>query len=116
MIRTRWLIPALLCVPLPAGAQAPEWKAIACTVENPESARGDVLTIYFLESGQVHFRGRQRPASVNTAEIHFCYLTDNAKQGCYTISRISGRFTFAISGSSASVNGGCIPEGTKPKF
>ena len=55
MIRPRAFIAALLCLPLPAGAQSIEWKAIACTAENPEVVRGNAVTIYFADSGQLHF-------------------------------------------------------------
>jgi hypothetical protein len=91
MTRARWLIAALLCVPLPVGAQEPEWMAIACTVESPAETRGTFMTIYFLERGQVRFNGKQYPATVNNAEIRFC-LTAMGKQlpTCYKVSRTSG--------------------------
>jgi hypothetical protein len=115
MIILRALIATLLCWPLRAGAQSIEWKAIACTAENPEVVRGNAVTIYFTDSGQVHFEGTQYPAAVNSAEIRFCFTYVTGRQGCYMISRISGRFTITMTGS-GKINGSCTPEGQKPKF
>ena len=115
MIHLRTLIAVLLCLPLSAGAQTVQWKAIACTAENPEVVRGNAVTIYFTESGQVHFEGTQYPATVNSAEISFCFTYVTGRQGCYMISRISGRFTITMTGSGR-INGSCTPEGQKPKF
>ena len=115
MICPRALIAALLCLPLPAGAQSIEWKAIACTAENPEVVRGNAVTVYFTESGQVQFEGTQYPASVNSAEIRFCFTYVTGRQGCYVISRISGRFTITMTGSGR-INGNCTREDQKPKF
>ena len=115
MIYLRALIAALLCLPLPAGAQSIQWKAIACTTENPEVVRGNAVTVYFTESRQVHFEGTQYPATVNGAEIRFCFTYVTGRQSCYMISRISGRFTITMTGS-GKINGSCTPEGQKPKF
>jgi hypothetical protein len=115
MINLRALIAALLFLPLPAGAQSLQWKAIACTVENPEVVRGNAATIYFTESGQVNFEGTQYPAAVNSVEIRFCFTYVTGRQGCYMISRLSGRFTITMTGSGR-INGSCTPEGEKPKF
>ena len=115
MIYLRAIIAALLWLPLPAGAQSVQWKAIACTAENPEVVRGNAVTIYFTESGQVHFEGTQYPAAVNSAEIRFCFTYVTGRQGCYVISRISGRFTITMTGSGR-INGNCTREDQKPKF
>jgi hypothetical protein len=115
MIHLRTLIAVLLCLPLSAGAQTVQWKAIACTAENPEVVRGNAVTIYFTESGQVHFEGTQYPATVNSAEISFCFTYVTGRQGCYMISRISGRFTITMTGSGR-INGNCTREDQKPKF
>jgi hypothetical protein len=115
MIHLRALIAVLLCLPLSAGAQTVQWKAIACTAETPEVVRGNAVTIYFTENGQVHFEGTQYPASVNSAEIRFCFTYVTGRQGCYMISRISGRFTITMTGSGR-INGNCTQEGQKPKF
>jgi hypothetical protein len=115
MIRQRALIVVLLWLPLTAGAQSVQWKAIACTAENPEVVRGNAVTIYFTESGQVHFEGTQYPAAVNSAEIRFCFTNIIGRMGCYMISRISGRFTITMTGSGR-INGSCTPEGQTPKF
>jgi hypothetical protein len=115
MITLRVLIATLLCWSLRAGAQSIEWKAIACTAESPEVVRGNAVTIYFADSGQVHFEGTQYPATVNSAEIRFCFTYVTGRQGCYMISRISGRFTITMTGS-GKINGSCTPEGQKPKF
>jgi hypothetical protein len=122
MIRIPWLIAALLCLPLPAGAQEPRWKALACTIEHPNSKRGNVLTIYFAESGQVRFIGSQYPATVTSAEINFCVPIGTSGKVCYTVSRLSGRFSASAEIGFQSMigmtkfNGSCIPEGAKPKF
>ena len=113
-------LPALafcrFALPTPSGgAQSVQWKAIACTAENPEVVRGNAVTIYFTESGQVHFEGTQYPATVNSAEIRFCFTYVTGRQGCYMISRISGRFTITMTGSGR-INGSCTPQGQKPKF
>ena len=115
MIHLRTLIAVLLCLPLSAGAQTVQWKAIACTAENPEVVRGNAVTVYFTESGQVHFEGTQYPATVNSAEISFCFTYVTGRQGCYMISRISGRFTITMTGSGR-INGNCTREDQKPKF
>jgi hypothetical protein len=115
MIRLRTLIAVLLCLPLSAGAQSVQWKAIACTAENPDVVRGNAVTIYFTESGQVHFEGTQYPATVNSAEISFCFTYVTGRQGCYMISRISGRFTITMTGSGR-INGNCTRDDQKPKF
>ena len=115
MIRVRALIAALLCLPLPVGAQSVQWKVIACTAETPEVVRGNAETIYFTDSGQVHFEGTQYPATVNSAEIRFCFTYVTGRQGCYMISRLSGRFTITMTGSGR-INGSCTPEDQKPKF
>ena len=99
MIILRVLIATLLCWPLRAGAQSIEWKAIACTAENPEVVRGNAVTIYFTDSGRVRFEGTQYPAAVNSVEIRFCFTYVTGRQGCYMISRISGRFTITMTGS-----------------
>jgi hypothetical protein len=108
MIRLFALIAALLCLPLPAGAEDIQWKAIACTADSPDTLRGLILTFYFSDSGQVHFKGTQYPATITSAEIDFCVSPGH----CYTISRISGRF----SAGAGVMSGACIPEGQKPKF
>jgi hypothetical protein len=115
MIILRVLIGTLLCWPLRTGAQSFEWKAIACTAENPEAVRGNAVTIYFTDTGQVHFEGTQYPATVNSAEIRFCFTYVTGRQGCYMISRISGRFTITMTGSGR-INGSCTLESQKPKF
>jgi hypothetical protein len=122
MRRAHWLIAALLCLLAPASAQEPEWKVIACTVENPERQRGTGITIYFAESGQVRFGGKQHPATVTRAEIQFCSASADTAintKVCYSISRISGRFNGSSIGSVGGVlifNGSCVPEGQQPKF
>src|SRR6516165_8346440 len=116
MIILRMLIATLLCWPLRAGAQSIEWKAIACTAENPEVVRGNAVTIYFTDSGQVHFEGTQYPATVTNAEISFCFKNANSRLGCYMISRISGRFTITMTAGSGRINGSCTLEGQTPKF
>jgi hypothetical protein len=122
MTRANLLIAALLCLPLPVGAQSPEWKAIACTVEAPESERGTIITIYFADNGQVRLGENQYPATVTSAEIRFSFPFGDGGGGkvYYTISRISGRFAMSGNpgrlGSFFSVNGTCMPEGAKPKF
>ena len=103
-------------LPTPSGgAQSVQWKAIACTAENPEVVRGNAVTVYFTESRQVHFEGTQYPATVTRAEISFCFRNANSRLGCYMISRISGRFTITMTGS-GKINSSCTPEGQKPKF
>jgi hypothetical protein len=116
MIRSWQLIAALLCLPFPASTQSVEWKAIACTAENPEVVRGNTVTIYFTDSGQVHFEGTQYPATVTRAEISFCFRNANSRLGCYMISRISGRFTITMTAGSGRINGSCTLEGQTPKF
>jgi hypothetical protein len=122
MIRSRVLIAAFLCLPLLASAQSIPMKAIACTVENPEFVRGDVKTIYFSEpaakasSAQVLFQGELHKATVTFAEISFCH-TSGQYRTCYNVSRIAGRFTATVSGSSPyQLFGICLPEGSKPQF
>jgi hypothetical protein len=119
MTRPDLLKVALLCLPLPVCAQSPEWKAIACTVEEPALMRGEVLTFYFTESGQFRHHGDvPQTADITSAEIHYCYPVEDG-QACFTISRISGRFSFLGMASKLGVHrmsGSCIPEGQKPKF
>jgi hypothetical protein len=122
-MRTYLLIATLLCLPLPAGAQEPLWKALACTIEHPHSQRGSVLTIYFAESGEVRFNGSQYPATVTSAEINYCLPIGPSGKVCYTVSRLSGRFSASaeigfqgILIGKTKFKGTCLPEGTKPKF
>jgi hypothetical protein len=49
------LIAAVACLPFPVGALSDQWKAIACTAENPTFTRGETVTIHFTENGQVQF-------------------------------------------------------------
>ena len=112
------LIVALLCLFLPTGALSDQWKAIACTVENPETMRGTVLTIYFSDAGQVRMKDTDYPATITSAEIDFCFPIGEGKS-CYTISRISGRFSVLAVGGVVGVvkgSGSCVPEGQQPKF
>ena len=94
MTHARWLIAALPLLPFSAGAQEPQWKAIACTAESPDFARGTVFTFYFSNSGHVRYREVQYPATVTNAEINFCAPTADNHRTCFTISRISGRFSY----------------------
>jgi hypothetical protein len=112
MIRLRVLAAALLCLPLPAGAQAVQWKAIACIVETPDFMRGVVLKFYFSDSGKVHIKGIEYPATITPAEISFCFSLSNG-QTCYTISRITGRFSAIALGV---MSGTCTSEGQHPNF
>jgi hypothetical protein len=126
MSRARWLIAALLCLPLPVGAQDPEWKLLTCTVEYPAEMRGNVMAIYFSESGQVRVHGTQHRATVNSAEIRFCLPATGAQSlTWYAASRTSGKLLGIPLPSSVEccqtntihlVTGRCTPEGVKPKF
>jgi hypothetical protein len=83
--------------------------------------RGEILTVYFTESGFVRHGNAQQAATVTSAEIHYCWDSDS-KQGksmaCCTISRISGRFSLVITGTTVMTraSGSCMAESQKPKF
>jgi hypothetical protein len=99
----------------PAQTQSVEWKAIACTVDFDGGAQvilGHTETIYFKDSGRVHFRGAELPASVNDAEIQFCSGSEKGNQYCWAISRIMGRF----SAGPPPFSGICMTQGQQPKF
>src|SRR3979409_2241359 len=88
------LCTALLCGSLSAIAQSPEWKAVSCTVEAPESMQGEVLTFYFTETGQVRYRDALHRGTVTSPEVHFCWSIESTEgkppgRSCFTISRIS---------------------------
>jgi hypothetical protein len=103
-------------LPLPAGAQSIEWKAIACTYERPDWLRGNILNFSFSDDGLVEFAGKQRDAMVTTFEIVFCLPSRSAPTDCYTISRVSGRFEHNKRGAIDAMNGTCLPASQKPKF
>ena len=85
----------LLCLPTMPCAQSPEWKAIACTIDSPDSLRGLIMPIYFAENGNINYDGIQSSGAVTSTQIRFCYATTN-NQGCLTISRLSGRFNLTV--------------------
>jgi hypothetical protein len=114
MIRHCMLFVGTLCLSLAVLAQPTQWKAIACTVDRPDFVQGTVLTIYFMDTGLVHFNGHQHTATVTSAEIKFCYPVKDG-QFCYTVSRISGRFS-GMGTAAAVVSGTCLPQSEQPKF
>jgi hypothetical protein len=116
MLRARLLLALILMLSVRAGAQSIEWKAIACTIERPESLQGRVLTIYFTEDGHVRFADKEYEAKVNRDEIEFCFPNIENSFTCYTISRISGRFsTFTNLVPYKTSSGACL-QSQQPKF
>jgi hypothetical protein len=84
----------LLVQPTALHAQTIQWKAIACPADSPDFARGITFTVYFSDDGKIHFNGTQYSGTVTFAELRFCSKPHNQTEDtCFTISRLSGRFS-----------------------